>query len=181
MYVEPCYLFMLHRVDKNRKWFYNSNMKKLLTLLLLALCSIAHAEWHLATVYGKDSPAGYIYYTSAVGTTDNEKLSTRLQFICSLKGGVPIVSIYWDKNIEANGEVVVSFVTDSSATTITSWTNDGELLYKPLASAPKVINAVKTGKIIKFRAQGTSTSYTTAFNVTGVDFTEFNAKCGTNI
>jgi hypothetical protein len=156
-------------------------MKKLFTLILVAFCSLVHAEWHLAAVYGKDIPVGYIYYTSAVGTTDKEKLATRLQFICSLKGGDPIVSIFWEKNIEANGEVVVSFVTDNSVPVITSWTNDGELLYKPLSSAPKVINSVKTGRIIKFRAQGTNTSYTTAFNVSGVDFTEFNAKCGTQL
>lgn len=156
-------------------------MKKLLALIVITFCSIAHAEWRLATVYGKDSPVGYIYYTSAVGTTEKEKLSTRLQFICSLKGGEPIVSVYWEKNIESNGEVVVSFVADNSVPVVTSWTNDGELLFKPLAAAPKLINAVKTSKIIKFRAQGTNTGYTTAFNVSGADFTEFNTKCSTNI
>jgi hypothetical protein len=157
------------------------NMKKLLALIILTVCSLAHAEWRLAAVYGKEVPVGYIYYTSAVGTAGKEKLETRLQFICSLRGGEPIVSIFWEKTIDTNGEVVVSFVPDNAPLMITSWTNDGELVYKPTASSPKVINAVKTARIVKFQMQGNNITYSTAFNVTGVDFTEFNAKCGTQL
>jgi hypothetical protein len=156
-------------------------MKKLLSLLMLVFCSVVHADWRMVTIYSKYIPAGYIYYTSAIGSVDKEKVNTRLQFICSLKGGDPIVSVFWEKNIEAGSEVTLSVATDNSIPINYTWAVDGELILSPLLSSHKLINTIKSGKIVKFKMQGTKVAYLTAFNVSGVDFTEFNTMCSTNV
>ncbi len=78
-------------------------MKKLFLLFALAISTMsAHAadNWKLSDILG----TGYIYYTAATATIDStvrSKVYSRLEFICSLKGGEPMVAIFLDKGINA--------------------------------------------------------------------------------
>jgi hypothetical protein len=163
-------------------------MKKLLAAILISGTVIVanSATWVLSEV--KDSnmqPVGYIYHTSAIGTragTKPEKVITGLRFICSLKGGTPIIGLFIDNGIHIENSIsIVSSIDDSQDKSL-SWVVDGNLLYRYVYDSPVLISSIKTGKIIKFRWYANDvTKFTTAFSIAGSDFTEFNSKCKAQI
>ena len=157
-------------------------MKKLLLLLILAISTVAHAadNWKLSDVVG----AGYIYYTAATATIDGtvrNKVYSRLEFICSTKGGgESIVAIFLDKGIDAKENLIVStFIDNKMLDTPAVWTNTADMVYRPVSEVPELVKAVKVGKTAKFLWHGNNnTIYITAFNISGFDFANFTTKCG---
>lgn len=158
-------------------------MKKILTFILFFIANIAIAapNWKLATVTGKDLPVGYIYYTDAMGILSGptqKKSFTSLRFICSLKGGDPILGIVWDGGIYSNSDLLVSVSTDATNIQPTFWINETDIIYKPMIEIGDIIKLFKTSKYIKFQwVSSDTTVYTTTFNVSGFDLTNFNTKC----
>ncbi len=155
-------------------------MKKLLTLLTLSYCMTtnASAAWTLAAIPNKEQPVGYIYYRNAIGTHGNTKSFTSLRFICSLKGGEPIVGLFWDNLNTSNDTLITTYANNTIITQPVFWVNEGNLLFKNMSDAGDLIGAIKAGKIVKFQwTANDTTQYVTAFNTSGADFTDFNTKC----
>ena len=171
-------------------WFYNSNMKKLFTFLFSALFSIAYAgsdNWHSEVVPGEGvNPIGFIYYTGALGTkvlNKKEKTDTALEFICSYTGDAPVMSIFWRGYLAKDDVTINTFIDNKLFNAPTKWSVDGELIYIDLVKSTELIKQLKNARTVRFQwsvgeVQETA-SYSVAFNMTGVDFSDFNAKCNT--
>lgn len=163
-------------------------MKKLLVAILIFLTPIIanSATWVLSEVKDNNMlPVGYIYHTSAIGTrtgAKHEKVITSLRFICSLKGGQPIIGLFIDNGIHAENNVSIISSVDDSQDKSLSWVVDGNLLYRYAYDSPVLISSIKLGEIIKFRWYANDvTKFTTAFSIADADFTEFNSKCSSQI
>ncbi len=175
---------MLHQLDCKRKRSYNIDMRIILTTLLIFLsttCFAVQPNWRMSPVQGKDQLAGYIYHTSAVGRQSDvtKKIFTSLRLICSLKGGAPIVALYWNSGLYTNEDVIVSITAEGKEVgQPATWTNDNGLLYRNIADSSELMEALGTGKIIKFQwVTNDTTQYMTAFSVSGIDLADFNTKC----
>ena len=175
---------MLHQLDCTRKRSYNMTMQLILTILLIFLsttCVAGQSNWKMSPIQGKDQLAGYIYHTSAVGRQSDvtKKIFTSLRLICSLKGGAPIVALYWNAGMYASEDVIVSITADGKEVgQPTHWVNDNGLLYRNISELPELMEVLGTGKIIKFQWISNDTiQYMTAFSVSGIDLADFNTKC----
>ena len=159
----------------------------ILPLLLIAFsCVTAHAadNWKLSSVLANDKPVGYIYHTSSMGTQTNppSKSYSGLRLICSLKGGEPAVALYWKNGMNLREDTRVTVTADNRAATPTTWGSDSDLLFRNISESRDLLTLIKTSKTIKFQWMvGPSSQYTTAFNVSGIDLSDFNAKCKTEL
>ena len=150
-------------------------------LLLLAICfasGMAQASgWIMTTIHNKNTPVGIIYYINAIGTHGASKSLTSLRLICSLTNNEQIIGVYWDK-LQGREDIVVSTYVDNKLIGIPIvWDNDISLLFKPTTEVNNIMEALSSGRLIKFQWNTDSTQFTTAFNLTGVDLANFNAKC----
>ena len=157
---------------------------QLIAILMLVATSITNAanQWALAEITNETRPAGYIYHISAIGerTIDNKisKVVSGLRFICSLHGGEPIIAIMAGNSKFIDNSIVVDIMVDNSTTIPLNWLVDGNIVFRQLSETIPLIDTIKTGKIIKLRWQSSDkTRFTTAFDISGLNFTEFNSKC----
>lgn len=151
-------------------------MKNLLISSLFLISLVANAAWKITPVQSKEQAVGYIYSIDAEGTP---KSFTSLRFICSTKGGEPIIALLWAKGINTEQNVSVDITIDNKITyTGTSWKRDEMLLYRTISESTDLITSMKNSHNIKFQWKGLhSEKYTTGFIVTGFDLIDFNTKC----
>jgi len=162
-------------------------MNILLALVIALSCTTTFAadNWKLTAVLGNDKPVGYVYHTSSMGTQTNpvNKSYSGLRLICSLKGGEPVVALYWNNGMNIREEILVTVIADNKATVHpTLWGSEGDLLFRNVAESKELLALIKTSKVVKFQwMAGAASQYTTAFNVAGINLSDFNAKCKTEL
>lgn len=159
----------------------------ILPLLFIAFsCVTANAaeNWKLTSVLANNKPVGYVYHTSSLGTQTNppSKSYSGLRFICSLKGGEPVVALYWNSGMILREDVQVTVTADNRPINPATWGSDGDLLFRNISESHELLALIKTSKIVKFQwTTGLASQYTTAFNVAGIDLSGFNTKCKTEL
>ena len=156
-------------------------MKNLLLAVILVFSNSVYA-WKLTPVMSKDQPVGYIYSSDAEGTqiSNTKKTSfTSIRFICSLKGGEPIIALLWAKGLNSLPETTINVFSDNKLIMQDSlWFRDETLLYKNINDSPDIITVVKNSRTVKFQFKGIdSETFITGFNTAGFDLTDFNTKC----
>lgn len=151
-------------------------MKNLVIIILFLISSVANSAWKITPVQSKEQVVGYIYSVDAEGTP---KSFTSLRFICSTKGGEPIIALLWAKGINTEQDVSVDITIDNKVVyTGTLWKRDEMLLYRTISESSDLISSMKNSRSIKFKWQGLSSEkYTVGFIVIGFDLIDFNAKC----
>lgn len=155
-------------------------MKSLLPILaLLVSTSTFAAPWTLVPIAGKDATVGYIYHTDATGTrTDGKPVKefTSLRFICSLKGGDPVISVFWNGASNYGSQMMVH-VQSAKQNESLMWDTDNNLVYRTVQESGSIIQILKNNKLVKFQWAVGNTQYITSFNSDGLDLTDFDAKC----
>jgi len=166
-------------------------MKIIIPTLVLAIASTAFAQtevpWQLQDVKIDNKVAGYIYYTSAVGTIDTKppkKVVTRLGLTCSLTERSAVIGITW-KGSHFVGHEHVTTEVDGNVIggTSTRWQQGGELTYRYLDESRPLLQALRTGRQVKFQWIGSdSIRRMTIFDLANfnTDFSKFNSDCKIN-
>lgn len=174
---------------------------KFLVVGFLAACSIGSAfaqagAWKLTKVETPNkSVAGFIYHTESVGTQTSgsrvTKAVTGLRLVCSgmesAQGTeVPLIAIYWN-TMQGGGQQSLNVRVDGKAVELgqsQQWSQDSQLLYRPLGESRGLIQAMKLGRSVSFEWIGADGSKRqTIFNLSDFrsDLAEFNTSCKTQI
>lgn len=168
--------------------YHNINMiKSLIAVLSLSFASVSFGQaveptWNLKEVMDKDkSIVGYVYSTSAIGTTSNQKSITNLRLICSLKDSPPIIAIYW-KDAVGNGDRYVTAEVDGRTIGYgpRKWERDGNLTYRNLNESTLLLQSLRTGRQVKFTWESISgPKRTTMFTLNGfnTNYSKFISDC----
>jgi hypothetical protein len=165
-------------------------MKKLLIALSVSLVSCAtqaqQPSWSVVNVSDSDNVnVGYIYQSYAQGTqysTPPEKHPTALRLICSTADNSPaILGIYWDKASESNANLQLKISVDRQLFQQDwYWMQDGSLIYRSLSQSDKLIEKMKSGRLLTVEWNDTNmVRHVTIFGI--ADFkthlSEFTSAC----
>ena len=167
-------------------------MKALFAALALSVSATAFAQavpdptWTLSPVTGgKDKVVvGYIYHTAAIGTMDSPKVQkavTGLRLVCSMKGGMPVIAIYWNGS-NFNGPEYITTEIDGKmfGTAPEQWQQEYNLTYRNIEESSALMAAIRTGKNIKFSWMGKdAVRRTTMFSLSGYQtkLADFGTAC----
>ena len=171
-------------------------MRKLfgiISILAVASAPAQALEWTLSEISAKEKTvAGYIYHSSAVGTqtgTKTEKSVTGLRLVCSTREYVamresdPIIAIYWN-GMFGNGSHTVTVKVDGRAVQmVTSWEQDGPVLFRKIADSKELMQGLLTGRSVRLEWESASVKRVTVISLKGFNtgFNEFKTSCRTQI
>jgi hypothetical protein len=166
-----------------------TNMKKLLSSVLLLFAFSASAQWTLTEVPGKDkTPVGYIYHTAATGTRiaeKSEKAFASLRIVCSTKSdALPMMVLYWN-GMNGTGNRYPLVQADGKQVLLQQevWIQENNILYRAIHDNDQLMKSLKSATRISFSWDDGTARYVVGFDAKGIHsgLGDFNTVCKTQI